>query len=35
MAVSAVSGKKQDIIHDIILLFTGIVLFLFFYLLPT
>lgn len=27
--------KKHDVIHDIILLFTGIVLFLFFYLLPT
>jgi len=28
-------AKKRDVIHDIILLFTGIVLFIFFYLLPT
>ncbi len=35
MVVNAVDAKRRDTIHDIILLFTGIFLFLFFYLLPT
>lgn len=34
-AVNRLETKRRDVLHDIILLFTGIFLFLFFYLLPT